>query len=88
MIPRLPRALIDRAIAASGARYDLPREIKQADLALETNAARMRAERTQALVDELAETTFPMSVSGTNIRDLAASAHPIGAWRWRDGDAC
>lgn len=67
VIPRLPRALIDRAIAACGARYDFSREIKQAALALETNAARMRAERTQALVEELAETTFPIPVSGTNI---------------------
>ena len=87
VIPRLPRALIDRAIAASGARYDLPREIKQADLALETNAARMRAERTQALVDELAETTFPMSVSGTNItispRPLTLSARGDGATAMR-----
>jgi len=76
VIPRLPRALIDRAIAACGARYDLPREIKQAALALETNAARTRAERTQALVEELAETTFPIPVRDEH-HGVAASAHPI-----------
>src|SRR5260370_12901521 len=67
VIPRLPRALVDRAIVQCGARYDLPREIKQAALALETNAARTRAERTQALVEELAENVFPIPLGGTNI---------------------
>ena len=47
----------------------------------------MRAERTQALVDELAETTFPMSVSGTNItispRPLTLSARGDGATAMR-----
>lgn len=87
VIPRLPRALIDHAIAACGTRYDLPREIKQAALALETNAARTRAERTQALVEELAETTFPIPVSGTNVtvspRPLTLSPRGNGATAMR-----
>ncbi len=84
VIPRLPRALIDRAIAASGVRYDLPREIKQSALALETNAARMRAERTQALVEELTENIFPITVNGASI---SVSSRPLPLSTRGDGVA-
>jgi predicted HTH transcriptional regulator len=74
IIPRLPRPLINEAVAATGIHYDLAREIKQAAFALEANAARTRAEHTQLLVEELAETIFPIAVGDANV---AISTRPV-----------
>jgi len=74
VIPRLPRAMIDEALSAIDAPYDLAREIKQAALALEANAARVRADRTQALIEELTEAIFPLAVGDAS---LTISTKPV-----------
>ena len=59
VLPRLRRSMIDEAVREVAPGYDLSREVKSASLALQPGAARLRAERTQAVADDLAETVFP-----------------------------
>ena len=68
VLPRLPRAMIDEAVREVAPGYDLAREIKTASLALQPGAARSRAEHTQSVVDDLAETVFPLVVGATEFR--------------------
>ena len=68
VFPRLPRSMIDEAVREVAPGYDLAREIKSASLALQPGAARTRAERTQAVVDDLAETVFPITIGADEIR--------------------
>ena len=67
VFPRLPRSMIDEAVREVAPGYDLAREIKSASLALQPGAARTRAERTQAVVDDLAETVFPITLGADEI---------------------
>jgi len=82
VIPRLPRHLIEALLAKAGVTFDLAREIKRASLALEPNAARVRAERTEATVNELANDVFPLSVGGKVVGLIAT---PLGLAQEGDG---
>jgi len=75
ILPRLPRALIDKALQSAAPQYDFARELKSASLSLTPGAARVRFERTQLLVDELAHTTFPLSLT---FGQITISTSPIG----------
>jgi predicted HTH transcriptional regulator len=81
VLPRLRRDMINEAIREVAPGYDLAREIKSASLALQPGAARTRAERTQTVVDDLAETVFPIAV-GTDEIQIVRVPMPLA----RNGD--
>jgi predicted HTH transcriptional regulator len=81
VLPRLRRDMIDEAVREVAPGYDLAREIKSASLALQPGAARTRAERTQAVVDDLAETVFPIMI-GTDEIQITTVPMPLA----RNGD--
>jgi hypothetical protein len=81
VLPRLRRDMIDEAVREVAPGYGLAREIKTASLALQPGAARTRAELTQAVVDDLAETVFPI-VIGTDEIQIATGPMPLA----RNGD--
>jgi hypothetical protein len=81
VLPRLRRDMIDEAVREVAPGYDLAREIKSASLALQPGAARIRAERTQAVVDDLAETVFPIMI-GTDEIQIVTVPMPLA----RNGD--
>jgi hypothetical protein len=59
-------------------------EVSRSDIRrLEANAARLRAERTQALVEELADTVFPLPVG---VGHLVISTKPVGLSQRGDGE--
>ena len=62
VIPQLPRETIDRLLRERGIRYDLSGEIARAGMGLVTGAARLRSERMQDLVNDLANGVFPLRV--------------------------
>lgn len=64
VIPDLPVRLIQQVLAARNVRFDLSREIKQQSLSASPAAARIRSERTQAMVEEIGRTIFPMRFAG------------------------
>jgi predicted HTH transcriptional regulator len=76
VLPRLRRDMINEAVREVAPDYDLAREIKSASLALQPGAARTRAERTQAVVDDLAETVFPI-MTGTDEIQIATVPMPL-----------
>ncbi|MDF9799096.1 putative HTH transcriptional regulator [Catalinimonas alkaloidigena] len=67
IIPRLPLALIEKVLERKNVRYDLTKEIKKASLMQGRDASRLRAERTQNLVDDLLRNIFPLSFSNQAI---------------------
>lgn len=68
VIPSLPKYLIQQVLYARGIQFDLPQAIKKHSLSLEPNAARTRAEKTQAVVAELVQIIFPLLVDGVEVR--------------------
>jgi hypothetical protein len=81
VLPRLRRVMIDEAVRQVAPEYDLAREVKSASLALQPGAARTRAERTQAVLDDLAQTVFPVMV-GADEFDVSTTPMHLA----RDGD--
>jgi predicted HTH transcriptional regulator len=67
VIPNLSRAEIKEALNRAGMTFDFDREIKRHGLSLEPGAARVRAERTQAVVEDLAESVFPLPFDGATV---------------------
>lgn len=67
VIPRLPVRLIIEVLNRIGVNYDLPKEIRKATFGLEKNASRNRAEYTQAVINELVESVFPLSLPSVTI---------------------
>ena len=76
VIPNLPRRHIQAVLTKAGVDLDLAKEIKRASLALERNAARIRAERVQATVDDLARYVFPLSVGDAEL-ELVTQPVPL-----------
>lgn len=81
VLPRLRRVMIDEAVRQVAPEYDLAREVKSASLALQPGAARTRAERTQAVLDDLAQTVFPVMVGADEFHVATTPMHLA-----RDGD--
>jgi hypothetical protein len=67
VIPNLSRAEIKEALNKAGMTFDFDREIKRHGLSLEPGAARVRAERTQAVVEDLAKLVFPLPFDGATV---------------------
>jgi hypothetical protein len=67
VIPSLSRAEIKEALNRAGITFDFDREIKRHSLSLAPGSARTRAERTQAVVEDLAESVFPLPFDGATI---------------------
>ena len=82
VIPQLPRRTIDRLLLERGLDYDLSGEIARAGSGLVAGAARLRSERTQELVNDLANSVFPLRVVGASIQ---LSARPVSLSRRDNG---
>ena len=67
VIPNLSRAEIKEVLGRAGTTFDFDREIKRHGLSLEPGASRVRAERTQAVVEGLADSVFPLSFDGASV---------------------
>jgi hypothetical protein len=67
VIPDLSRAEIKEVLGRAGTTFDFDREIKRHGLSLEPGAARVRAERTQAVVEDLAGSVFPLPFDGATV---------------------
>ena len=67
VIPQLPRQTIERLLRERGINYDLSGEIARAGSGLVAGAARLRSERTQDLVTELANGVFPLRVGKASV---------------------
>ena len=67
VIPQLPREMIDRLLRERGLDYDLSGEIARAGSGLVAGAARLRSERTQDLVNDLANAVFPIRVGNASV---------------------
>lgn len=68
VVPNLGISTIDRVLTGRGLRFDLHRAIKQHGLALQSNASRIRAEKTSCAVEELDREVFPLVVGDTKAR--------------------
>jgi predicted HTH transcriptional regulator len=82
VIPNMPRGLLEKLLQQMGIRFDLHRAIKQFSLALEPNAARTRAEKTQAAALDLAHTIFPLRMGDLLIN---LQTVPVALSRQRTG---
>lgn len=80
VIPNLPKALIARVLEQHGIRFDLNRAIKQHSLASEPNAAKIRAEKIQAVATDISQTVFPLILNGMRIT-LQPSFVPLSRQR-------
>lgn len=67
IIPRLPTRSIKKVLGQMGLKYDLTGEIRKATYSLSKNASRIRAEHTQAVVDDLRETVFPLELPSSTL---------------------
>ena len=76
VIPQLPRTMIERLLRERGIDYDLSGEIARAASGLVPGAARLRSDRTQDLVNELASTIFPLRVGKASVH-LATRPLPL-----------
>lgn len=65
--PQLPRRLMDALLNKHGIQFDLYQAIKQHSLALEPNAARIRAEKTRAMAEIVSERIFPLTLGPIRI---------------------
>ena len=68
VIPQLPREMIDRLLDERGTSYDLSGEVARASMGLVPGAARVRSERMQELVNDLADSVFPLRVGKASVR--------------------
>ncbi len=60
--PLIPTWRLAEIMQGAGVNEDLHRRVKEESLSLRPKAARLRAEKTTAAVDQLAQTIFPISV--------------------------
>lgn len=67
VIPSLPTWRIAEILSDQGVKFDLHRTVKDTSLSLQRDAARLRAERTNSVVELLAGTVFPLRVDNLNI---------------------
>lgn len=67
VIPDLPVRMIKQVLDKRGLGFDLSREIKQQSLSAISTAARERAQRTQAVVEEVARAIFPIKHAGMDV---------------------
>jgi predicted HTH transcriptional regulator len=74
VIPNLYKSLIQQVLHARNIYFDLAKAIKKHSLSLEPNAARTRFDKTQAVVTEIAQTIFPLSVNETQVKLQATPA--------------
>lgn len=82
VIPRLPRRLLDEVLGQARVTFDLSREIKRSSLALQPNASRERADKTQATVGDLVANIFPLSVGNSRVE---LNPRPLPLSRRGDG---
>ncbi len=68
VLPYLPKSIIAMLLKNQGIQFDLNQAIKKHSLSNEKGASRIRFEKTQAIIESLAETIFPLSFSGTSAR--------------------
>jgi len=68
VIPQLPRETIDRLLRERRFHYDLSGEIARAGMGLVAGAARLRSERMQDLVNDLANGVFPLRVGKVSVQ--------------------
>ena len=80
IIPEIPLWMLQRALDERGLRFDLARAVKEHSLSLRPGTARTRFDKIQAVVTDLAQTAFPLSVDGWNLilRDRPASLRRQG----------
>ncbi len=71
IIPDIPVRMIQQILKDKGITFDLSREIKQRSLSASPAASRIRAERTQAFVEDVAHTVFPVNFAGLEVSVLA-----------------
>ena len=67
VIPQLPIRMIDHLLRERGIEYDLSGEIARSGSGLVAGAARLRSERTQDLVNDLASSVFPLRVGSASV---------------------
>jgi predicted HTH transcriptional regulator len=67
VIPDLSVRMIEQVLKARGVAFELSREIKQRSLSASPAAARIRADRTQALIEDVARSVFPITFAGMNV---------------------
>ena len=65
--PRLHRDKIETIVEAAAPDFDLSKAIRKAALSTVRGSARVRAERIQNIVKTIAETAFPLSVTGREV---------------------
>ena len=81
-IPQLPRGTIDRLLLERGITYDLSGEVARAGMGLVAGAARVRSERMQDLVNDLASSVFPLRAGKAS---LELSTRPLHLSRRDNG---
>ncbi len=67
IIPRLSQLQIKQLLQSKRISYDLSKEIKRVVFSSDNNAARKRAQHTQATINELTSIIFPLSTSSLTI---------------------
>ena len=82
VIPQLPIRMIDHLLRERRIDYDLSGEIARAGSGLVAGAARLRSERTQELVNDLANSVFPLRVGSASIH---LSTRPVSLSRRDNG---
>ena len=80
--PSLHRDQIDTIVREVAPGFDLSKTIKKAALSTVRGSARVRADRIQKIVKTIAETAFPLSVTG---REVELKTTPLGLLEDGDG---
>jgi predicted HTH transcriptional regulator len=80
VIPNLSRNSIERVLQQRSIHFDLAQATKKHSLALEPGAARIRAEKTQAVINEIAQSIFPLRI---NVLSVLLQNTPISLPRQR-----
>ncbi len=83
VIPSLSLNQIQQVLKRRAVSFDIHKTIKQFGLSSESNAARTRFERTQAVVADLSQTIFPLAFAGNS---LELSPEPASLVRQGGGD--
>lgn len=68
VIPNLHKTVIQQILQLRKVDFDLPKAIKMHSLSTEPNAARIRFEKTLAVVSELSQNIFPLLVNGLQVK--------------------
>ena len=64
VIPNLSRLQIEHVLKQNNIKFDLSKAIKKHSLSLVPNSSRIRAEKTQKIVQEIAQEIFPLKLNG------------------------